>query len=76
MLDAEHLTARAPPAGLHLVANEQPAVLSDDADDLFEIFLGRHDETAHALNRLGEKRRDAPLRCHRLNRFFGVLGAL
>src|SRR6267142_2409616 len=76
VLDTEHLAAGAAPAGLHFVADEQAAVFSNNADDLFEIFFGRHDETADALNRLGEKRSDSSLRSHGLNRFFGVFSAL
>ena len=34
------------------------AVLLHDAEDDFEIFLGRRDEAADALDRLGEKRGD------------------
>ena len=41
-----------------------------------KIFLRRRDEPADALDRLGKKRGDAPLRSHGLNRLFGVGGAL
>src|SRR4030095_9691375 len=55
VLDAKHFATGAPPPGLYFVGNKQAAVFSNDADDLFEIFLGRNDEAADALDRLGEK---------------------
>src|SRR5215510_14939946 len=53
MLDAKHLAAGAAPSGLHLVADEKTAVLSDDTDDLFKIFFRRCDETADSLYGFG-----------------------
>ena len=74
MLDAAPFVARAAPARLHLVADEDRAVLADDADGDLEIFLGWGNETAGALNRLGHKRRRAAGR-RRLDQILDVLGA-
>ncbi len=52
MLDAAPLVARAAPTGLHLVADEDGAVLAHDADGDLEVLLGRRDESTGALNRL------------------------
>ena len=60
LLDAEPLAAGAPPAGLHFVADEDAAVIAHDLLDDLEVLLGRRDEAAHALNRLGDEAGDAP----------------
>ena len=41
VLDAPHLAAGAAEAGLHLVADEQAAVLADDVDRDLEVLLRR-----------------------------------
>ncbi len=60
VLDAEPAVAGASPGGLHFVADEQPAVAADDFGDDAEVVLGRGDETADALDRLGDEAGDAP----------------
>ena len=59
LLDAEPLAAGASPAGLHFVADEDAAVIADDLLDDLEVFLGRRDEAADALDRLGDEAGDA-----------------
>ena len=59
LLDAEPFAAGAAPAGLHFVADEHAAIFLDDVGDDREIFLGRRDEAADALNRLGDEAGDA-----------------
>ena len=58
LLDAEPLAAGAAPAGLHFVADEDAAVIAHDLVDDLEIFLGRRDEAADALNGLGDEAGD------------------
>ena len=55
LLNAEPLAAGAAPAGLHFVADKNAAVFANDVIDDREIFLRRRDESADALNRLGDK---------------------
>ena len=55
VLDAPHRAARAPEARLHLVADEDAAVLADDRDRDLEVLRRRRDEAADALDRLGEE---------------------
>src|SRR5258708_2463044 len=52
LLDAEPAFAGASPAGLYFVGDEEAAVVFDDLEDDLEIFLGRRDESADALDRL------------------------
>src|SRR5690606_7727863 len=59
VLDGAHVPARAAPAGLHLVDDEQAACLLDDRCDAPEVVAWRHDETADALDGLGHEGRDA-----------------
>src|SRR5690606_32988727 len=59
--DRAHANARAAPAGLHLVDDQQAARLFDDGLDAPEVVLRRHDEASDALDGLGDGRRDAPL---------------
>ena len=59
LLDAEPLAAGAAPAGLHFVADEDAAVIAHDLLDDLEVFLGRRDEAADALDRLGDEAGDA-----------------
>ena len=59
VLDAEPLAAGASPAGLHFVADEDAAVVAHDLVDDLEIFLGRRDEAADALDGLGDEAGDA-----------------
>ena len=58
VLDAEHLAAGAAEAGLHLVADEDAAVLAHDVDRDLEVLRRRRDEAADALDRLGEEAGD------------------
>ena len=58
VLDAPPLAAGAAEAGLHLVADEDAAVLPDDLDRDLEVLLRRRDEPADALDRLGEEAGD------------------
>ena len=55
VLDAEPLLAGASEARLDFVRDEQAPVLLDDVEHDLKVFLGRGDETARALDRLGEK---------------------
>jgi len=57
--DAEPVAAPPAPAGLDFIANEDAAMGADDPLDDLEIFLGRRDETAHALDRFGDEPGDA-----------------
>ena len=59
MLNAEPFVAGAAPGGLHFVADEDAAVIPHDAGDDPEVFLGRRDESADALDRLGNEAGDA-----------------
>ena len=61
VLDAEPFLAGAAEAGLHFVGNEKAAVILHDVEDDLEIFRRRSDESADALNRLGDERGDVPL---------------
>ena len=58
VLDAPHLAAGAAEAGLHLVADEEAAVLLDDVDGDLELAVGRGDEPAdaHGWARRGSRR--------------------
>ena len=58
MLDSPPLFARATPGSLDLVGDEQAARVLDDRQRDLEVLLRRHDEAAHALDRLGHERRD------------------
>ena len=58
VLDAPELAAGAAEAGLHLVADEDAAVLPDDVDGDLEVLRRRRDEAADALDRLGEEAGD------------------
>src|ERR1019366_8729655 len=58
MLDAEPLAAGAPPAGLHLVADEDAAVIAHDLLHDLEVLPGRRDIAADALNGFGDEGRD------------------
>ena len=75
VLDAPHLAAGAAEAGLHLVADEQAAVLADDVDRDLEVLRRRRDEAADALDRLGEEAGD-PAGRRRLDQLLDVLRAL
>ena len=55
ILDGEHL-ARAGEAGLHLVADQQGAILGKYFLEALEIALGRYDDAGIALDGLGEER--------------------
>ena len=58
VLDPPELAAGAAEARLHLVADEDAAVLPDDADGDLEVLGRRRDEAADALDRLGEEAGD------------------
>ena len=75
MLDAPHLAAGAPEAGLHLVADEEAAVLLHDVDGDLEVAVGRDDEAADALDRLREEAGDLT-GGRRLDQLLDVLRAL
>ena len=66
LLYAEHLAAGAAPTRLNFIGDEQPTVLFQNRDNFLEVFFGRRDVAADALNRLRDKRGDTPLRL-RLN---------
>jgi hypothetical protein len=55
LFDAEPFSAGASPAGLYFVADEKAAEFFHDAVDDLEIFFGRNDEAADALDRLGDE---------------------
>src|SRR5579859_552946 len=74
LLDAEPFFASAAPAGLHFVGDEKAAVFFHDVENDFEIFLGRGDEAADALDRLGDEGGDAAAGAG-LNEVFDVAGA-
>ena len=74
MLDAEPFLAGAAPAGLHFVGDEEAAVFFYDVENDFEIFLGRGDEAADALDRLGDEGGDAAAGAG-LDEIFDVAGA-
>jgi len=65
-LYAEHLAAGAAPTRLNFIGDEQPTVLFQNRNNFLEVFFGRRDVAADALNRLRDKRGDTPLRL-RLN---------
>ena len=56
--DAPEVLAGAAPAGLHLVGDEQDAVLVEDRGVRAEQPVGRHGEPADALHRLGDQAGD------------------
>jgi hypothetical protein len=56
--DAEPGAARPAEARLHLVADEDAAVLPHDPHCDFEILVRRRDEAADALDRLGDEAGD------------------
>ena len=58
--DAEPVAAPPAPAGLDFIANEDAAMGADDPLDDLEIFLGRRDETAHALEGFGDESATLP----------------
>ena len=74
VLDAEHLSARATKACLHLVANENPAVLADDLGCDGKVLRRGHHKAAHTQDGLGQKARDLA-RGGGLDQFFDVGGA-
>src|ERR1700733_10454167 len=55
LLDAPPFFAGTAPAGLHFVGDKKAAVVFYDAMHDFEIFGGRSNESAHALNRLSDE---------------------
>ena len=55
MFNAEPLVSRAPPAGLHFVADEYAACRPDNRLDAPEVILRRHDKSTDTLNRLGHE---------------------
>src|SRR5450756_2397739 len=57
VLDGEHL-AGAPEAALHLVGDEQHALLVEDLLDALEVVVGRRDDAALAHHRLGDEGAD------------------
>src|SRR5262245_62652582 len=74
MLNPEHFIARPTPPGLHFVANEDAAVLTNNRDSFFEILFRWSDETADAQNRFSHKSRNFS-GSRRLDQFFQVFGA-
>ena len=56
--DAPEVLAGTAPAGLHLVGDQQDAVLVEDLLVRGEQPVGRHGEPAHALHRLGQQAAD------------------
>src|SRR5262249_22082905 len=54
---APEVVAGPPPGGLHLVGDEQDAALVEHLLVLAEQAVGRHGETAHALDGLGDQAR-------------------
>ncbi len=70
-----HLPPVRPHAGLHFVADEHAAVFLHDVGHDREIFLGRRDEAADALDRLGDKSGDTA-GSGGANHFFHILRAL
>src|SRR5260221_11198430 len=75
MLAPPSLPAGAAEARLHLVADEDAAVLLDDLERRLEVAVGRVDESADALDRLRQESGDATLR-RRLDQLLDVLRAL
>ncbi len=59
LFDTEPLIAGAAPACLDFIADEDAAVFADDFGDDLEIFFGRRDEAADALDGLGDHSGDA-----------------
>src|SRR5258708_8250918 len=55
ILDAEPFLAGASPAGLHLIGDEERAILFDDLENNLEVLLRRSDEPADALNGFGDE---------------------
>src|SRR2546423_2763543 len=74
LLDAEPALASASPSGLHFIGDEESAVVLDDFEDDLEIFLGRCNEAADALNRLGDEGGDLS-RGRGLDYVLNILGA-
>src|SRR5690606_27484653 len=62
VLDRAHARARAAPAGLDLVDDQQAAGLLDDGLYPPEVVLWGHDEPADALDGFGDEGGDAPFR--------------
>ena len=58
VLDAPEVLPGPAPAGLHLVGDEQDAVLVEDLLERREQAVRRHREATDALDRLGDQRRD------------------
>ncbi len=56
--DTPEVLAGAPPSGLHLVGDQQDAVLVEDLLVRREQPVGRHREPSHALDRLGQQAPD------------------
>src|SRR5207249_778337 len=59
LFDPEPLPAGAAPAGLDFVTDEQAPEFAYDSGDDLEIFLGRSDESSHALDRFRDEGGDA-----------------
>src|SRR5690348_16608593 len=74
MLDAEPVLAGAGEAGLHFIGDEEPAVFLDGVEDDFEVFGGRSDEAADALDRFGDEGGDVAAGAG-LNEIFDLVGA-
>src|SRR5262249_25753003 len=55
VFDPEPLAAGTAPAGLHLVADPDPAVVADDLFDDLEILFRRSHKSADTLNRLRDE---------------------
>src|SRR5947209_1636085 len=74
VLDAEPLVASSAPGRLHLVGDEEAAVLARDLNGALEVAGGRDDEAADAEYGFGHEGRNlARRRSH--NQFFDVFGA-
>ena len=71
MLDAEPVVSGTAKAGLYFVADEKPAVASDDLGGALEVARRRHDVATHPLDGLGKKGRRLTAR-GRLNNLFDV----
>src|SRR5258708_15222651 len=75
VLDAAPVVSRAPPTGLHLVADKDSAVAPDYLRNDFEIVLRRSDESAHSHYRFRDERGNVT-GCRGLNKFLDVSRAL